>query len=233
MKYTVDNYVFEKNPDVCFGIIIGKNLKNSTTTDEDSKRLKDSEEGLKEIISTENLKTHPSMAVYRDALKKVSINPNKFMNSVEAMCKRVVKGGSLPRINAIVDLCNAVALENIISLGGHDLRDIKYDMEVRLTVEGDKFIPFGAEEFEEVKPGELVFTSGNEIQTRQWLWRQSELGKVELDSSDLIFQLVGFKGEYEDQFKNAMKEVEELVTERFSGTFESFVVDSSNTSIEF
>jgi len=233
MKCTVDNYVFEKNPDVCFGIIIGKDLKNSATTDDDSQKLKNSEDGLKEVINTENLKTHPSMAVYRDALKNVSINPNKFMNSVEAMCKRVVKGGSLPRINALVDLCNAVALKNIISLGGHDLRDIKYDLEVRLTVEGDKFLPFGKEEFEDVKAGELVFTSGNEIQTRQWLWRQSELGKVNLDSSELIFQLVGFKGEHEDQFKNAMKEVEELVSERFSGTFQSFLVDSSNPSIEF
>jgi DNA/RNA-binding domain of Phe-tRNA-synthetase-like protein len=233
MKYSVDNFVFEKNPDVCFGIIVGKNLKNSATTEEDSLMLENSEDGLKKMITTDNLKTHPDMAVYRDALKNVAINPNKFMNSVEAMCKRVVKGGSLPRINALVDLCNSVALKNIISLGGHDLRDINYDLEVRFTIEGDKFLPFGAEEFENIKPGELVFTSGNEIQTRQWLWRQSELGKITLGSSDIIFQLVGFKGDHEMQFKNAMKEVEKLIKERFCGTFESFVVDKDNTGIEF
>jgi DNA/RNA-binding domain of Phe-tRNA-synthetase-like protein len=233
MKYSVDNFVFEKNPDVCFGIIVGKNLKNSATTEDDSLMLKNSEDALKEVITTDNLKTHSDMAVYRDALKNVGINPNKFMNSVEAMCKRVVKGGSLPRINALVDLCNSVALKNIISLGGHDLKDIKNDLEVRLTVEGDKFLPFGAEEFETVKPGELVFTSGNEIQTRQWLWRQSELGKLNLDSSDIIFQLVGFKGDHEMQFENAMKEVEKLIKERFCGTFKSFVVDKENTGIEF
>jgi hypothetical protein len=33
MKYTIDPWVFEKNPYVCFGIIIGKDIKNSKTTD--------------------------------------------------------------------------------------------------------------------------------------------------------------------------------------------------------
>ena len=85
VNFSVDQWVFDKNPDICFGIIIGKNLKNSITTDKDSKRLSKSEEYLKSIIELENIKTHPSIEVYRNALKSVNINPNKYMNSVEAM----------------------------------------------------------------------------------------------------------------------------------------------------
>lgn len=233
MKYSVDPWVFEKNPNVKFGIIIGKNLKNSKTTDEDSQILESSETALKAILNPDNLKTHPDIAVYREALKNVNINPNKFMNSVEAMSKRVVKGGALPRINALVDLCNAIALNEVISLGAHDLADIKYDLEVRLTRDGDKFLPFGATDFEAVPSGELVFTSGDEIQTRQWLWRQSELGKITLDSSDVIFQLVGFEGEYEGKLINAIASVEELIEKRFSGVYQSCIVDSKSNTIEF
>jgi len=233
MKYTVDSWVFEKNPNVCFGIIIGKNLSNSKTTSSDSKDLEISETFVKNLISKDTIKTHPDIAIYRNALKNANINPNKFMNSVEAMCKRVVKGGSLPRINALVDTCNAVALREIISLGAHDLSDINADLEVRLSKEGDIFLPFGSAEAEAVPPNELVFTSGNEIQTRQWLWRQSELGKITLESSDIIFQLVGFNGPTEHKLSNAMKSVEQLIVNRFGGIYESYIVDSTTNSINF
>jgi DNA/RNA-binding domain of Phe-tRNA-synthetase-like protein len=155
------------------------------------------------------------------------------MNSVEAMSKRVVKNGSLPRINALVDLCNAIALREVISLGAHDLRDIDDDLSLRLSQSGDIFRPFGSTEFEDVLPGELVFTSGAKVQTRQWLWRQSELGKITLTSTDIIFQLVGFKGEHFENFESAMHSVEALVKKRFGGVCTSYVVDVNCAEVEF
>ncbi len=100
-------------------------------------------------------------------------------------------------------------------------------------MEGDTFLPFGSAEAEAVPPKELVFTSGHEVQTRQWLWRQSELGKITLNSNDIIFQLVGFKGPTEHKLSNAMKSVEQLIVDRFGGSFESYVVDKDTSSINF
>jgi DNA/RNA-binding domain of Phe-tRNA-synthetase-like protein len=233
MKYTVEQWVFDKNPDVRFGIIVGKGLKNFATTDKDSDTLKEAEELIRSRIKESELKTHTDISVYRDALVKAEINPNKFMNSVEAMSKRVIKGGELPRINALVDLCNAIALTEVVSLGGHDLKDIDNDLEVRLSTDEDIFLPFGETEFESVKAGELIFTSGKKIQTRQWLWRQSELGKVTLESSDIFFQLVGFGGEHGGKLDRAMASLEKLVKETFGGSCQCFEVNRDNRSIEF
>jgi len=179
------------------------------------------------------LKTHPRIKDYRDALAGVEINPNKYQNSVEAMTKRVIKGNNLPLINALVDRCNGISLKYVISLGGHDLKDIHADLSVRLSREGDRYLPFGEKDFEEVPPGELVFISGNEVQTRQWLWRQSELGKMTLDTKDVFFQLVGFEGEHHADFLKAVAEVENLVTERFSGTCETYIVNRERPQIDF
>lgn len=231
MKYTVEPWVFEKNPDIQFGIILGENLINTPTTDVDSKLLLKSEMQIAESIDSTNLKTHPSILVYRDALTNVGINPNKYMNSVEGMCKRVVKSKSLPRINALVDLCNAISLREVVSLGAHDLKDIDGDLAVRLSTENDKFLPFGQSEYEDMPEGELVFTSDNIVQTRQWLWRQSELGKITLDSSLVVFQIVGFKGEHESKLTNAMKSIEDLIVNRFGGSYTSYIVNSENTEI--
>lgn len=233
MKYSVDSWIFDRIPDAYFGIVIGCGLKNSATEKLDASCLEEAEADLRARHVIEDIKTHPDFMVYRDALQKVSINPNKFSHSVEAMGKRVLKGDNLPRINALVDRCNAISLNQLVSLGGHDLRDIDADLEVRISVMGDRFRPFGSEAFEAVDPGELVFTSGNTVQTRQWLWRQSELGKMTLNSSDIFFQLVGFYGDHQSRIETAMDELEKLIKERFGGTSERYVVNREQREIEF
>jgi len=166
-------------------------------------------------------------------MEKAGINPNKFLPSTEAMLKRVLKGASLPDINALVDLCNAVSIENQISLGGHDLRDIHEDLAVRFTRGTERFLPFGAEEYEPVDAGELVFTSGDIVQTRKWVWRQSELGKMTLDTRDVFFQLVGFEYHEGSPLMQALDSLEELISGRFGGHCQRFIVEPGNPYIEF
>lgn len=233
MKYTIDKSVFELNKQIKFGILIGENIENSETTVSDEERLRQAENKMREEIKPENLRSLHNVELYRDVMIKSGINPNKYPPSVEAMFKRIIKGGQLPVINALVDLCNAVSIENGISLGGHDLRDMHEDLEVRYSRKGDIFLPFGAVEYEEVPEGELVFTSGNVVQTLKWVWRQSELGKLTSDSSNVFFQLVGFEYNDDSTLKKSMDEIENLVINRFNGKVKRFLVDMNNDSIEF
>jgi DNA/RNA-binding domain of Phe-tRNA-synthetase-like protein len=233
MKYTVDKSVFELNPDIKFGIIVGENIINSETGPEDEERLRRAEAKMRETYKADEIRELKNVKLYREVVKESGINPNKYPPSVEAMFKRIVKEGQLPLINALVDLCNAVSIERGISLGGHDLKDIHEDLEVRYSRKGDIFLPFGAEVYEDVEENELVFTSGNIVQTYKWLWRQSELGKLTLDSNRVFFQLVGFDYEEGSSLYEAMKDIEELVINRFRGTCRKYLVDINNQSIEF
>ncbi len=233
MKYTVDQPIFELSPNIKFGIIIGHNIQNSETNKQDEERLRKAESKMSEQIKPEQLRELHNVSLYRDVMVKSGINPNKYPPSVEAMFKRIIKGGKLPIINSLVDLCNVVSIENGISLGGHDLKDIHEDLEVRYSKSKDVFLPFGAEEYEDVPVGELVFTSGNVVQTLKWVWRQSELGKITLDTHDVFFQLVGFEYEEDSSLHIAMDEIETLVKERFQGSSTRYLVDINNPSIEF
>lgn len=233
MKYTIDKSVFELNPEIKFGILIGNNIKNSDTTPDDEERLRKAENRMRDEIKPDEIRDLLNVKLYREVMQKSGINPNKYPPSVEAMFKRIVKGGHLPVINALVDLCNAVSVENGISLGGHDLKDIHEDLEVRYSRKGDVFLPFGSEAYEDVQEGELVFTSGNIVQTLKWVWRQSELGKLTLDSSDVFFQLVGFEYTEGSSLFEAMSDIEDLITNRFQGSCRKYLVDINNQSIEF
>ena len=147
------------------------------------------------------------------------------------MLKRIAKGNNLAIINSLVDRCNVVSIENEISLGGHDLKELNYDLEVRYSIAGDRFLPFGETAWEDVEPGELIFTAGPEVQTRKWIWRQSELGKITPQTQNVFFQLTGFQGS--DGLHKAMQQVEALISGRFGSRFESFVVNRDNPVIEF
>lgn len=233
MKYSVSPQVFTLDPRLRFGIIIGHGLKNRPSSRKDEMRLRNAEESVRGRINPAVLRDVPNIALYRETMKKAGINPNRFPVSVEAMLKRVLKGDQLPSINALVDLCNAVSLENIITLGAHDLNDIEDDLSVRFTTGHEKFLPFGQEEEEPVEEGELVFTSGNQVQTRKWIWRQSELGKTTLNSHHIIFQLVGMADDPENTLETAMSSIEKLVMDEFGGSCTSYRVSPDNMEIEF
>ena len=233
MRYTVATTVFELNPNIRFGILVGENLQNSETTASDEARLRAAESKMRETIPADKVRELPDVYLYREIMTKAGINPNKFPPSVEAMFKRIIKGGQVPAINALVDLCNAVSVEQGISLGAHDLNDIQADLEVRYSRNGDVFRPFGADEYEQVEAGELVFVSGNAVQTRKWIWRQSELGKTTLDSTRIFFQLVGFGAGEDSPLVRAMTAIEYLIKNRFQGTCRRYIVDRNNTGIDF
>jgi DNA/RNA-binding domain of Phe-tRNA-synthetase-like protein len=139
----------------------------------------------------------------------------------------------LLKINSLVDICNAISIENQVSLGGHDLADIHDDLSVCFTRGNEKFLPFGAEDYEPVEAGELVFTSGEVVQTRKWVWRQSELGKMTLDTTDVFFQLTGFDDAPDSTLSVALDSLEETLKEKFGGTSQRFIVKPENPEIEF
>jgi len=233
MRYQVMPAVFQMEPQLKFGIVIGRNLQNSETTAADLKRLREAEESARAKLSEGAPRDWPTVAFYREVMTRAGINPNKYPVSVEAMLKRVVKGGRLPAINALVDLCNAVSLEHLITLGAHDLAAIEEDLAVRFATGAEQFLPFGETQQESVEQGELIFTSGHQVQTRKWIWRQSELGKTTLSSKDIIFQLVGNADEPDSPLVKALEAIETLVNQRFCGTAETFVVSQENPVIMF
>jgi len=233
MRYSVESWLFETLPHVRFGIVVGTGMTNRASGEAEIARLRAAEAGLRSQLAGTELKAEPRIAAYRGALEAVGINPNKYQNSVEAMCKRALKGGELPAINALVDTCNAISLEELVSLGGHDLADIREDLWVGRSRRGDTYTPFGESGCESVPEGEMVFASGSVVQTRQWLWRQSELGKMTLATRDVFFQLVGFDGEHLARLESAMTALAGLVESGFGGKARSFLVDQRRPSIEF
>ena len=111
------------------------------------------------------------------------------MSSIEATVKRVSKGNVLPSINPIVDLVNSISLKYILPMGAHDLDALTGEIAIRFSRKGDAFTPLGENLVEVLDNGELVYADSKRIRTRRWIWRQSNIGKINENSKNIFLPL--------------------------------------------
>lgn len=154
-----------------------------------------------------------SIMAYRDFFRKIGINPNNNPPSVENIVKRFLikdKLTKLPKINAIVDLVNIVAVRWKVPLGVFDLKKVKGEIRLDFSKEGEPFLPLGFKK--EIALGEqiLVIRDDEKILS-QFCYRDSEYQKV-TDESKAI-RILGCQVEGIDplQVKQALSDaVKEL-----------------------
>ena len=232
MKFSVSSEVFEKLDNVCFGVIVAKGIDNSLVKNDIVEKLDQSIKDCEDKFKDTKVKELEGILCYRDAFKELGINPNKFMSSIEAMLTRTSKGKGLPNISPIVDLGNAVSLKYMVPLGAHDIDTLDGDIEVRFSKEGDSFIPLGTEETEILEDGELIYSAGDNVRTRRWIWRQSEQGKITNESKNIFLPIDGFTNKNYDSVMSARDELASLLKEVFSCDVKVGFIDKNNTEFE-
>lgn len=232
MKFSVSSEVFEKLDNVCFGVIVAKGIDNSLVKNDIVEKLDQSIKDCEDKFKDTKVKELEGILCYRDAFKELGINPNKFMSSIEAMLTRTSKGKGIPNISPIVDLGNAVSLKYMVPLGAHDIDTLDGDIEVRFSKEGDSFIPLGTEETEILEDGELIYSAGDNVRTRRWIWRQSEQGKITNESKNIFFPIDGFTNKNYDSVMSARDELASLLKEVFSCDVNVGFIDKNNTEFE-
>jgi DNA/RNA-binding domain of Phe-tRNA-synthetase-like protein len=118
----------------------------------------------------------PGVAAWRAAYKGFGIKQTRYRSSVERLVKNVLAGRPLARVNAFVDLYNAVSLAHVLPLGADDLDKVSAPLSFRYARVGDSFVDMAdseaGEEPEAPKAGEVVYADAEHVLCRRWNWRQ-------------------------------------------------------------
>jgi DNA/RNA-binding domain of Phe-tRNA-synthetase-like protein len=116
----------------------------------------------------------PGVAAWRAAYKGFGIRQTRYRSSVERLVKNVIAGRPLARVNAFVDLYNAVSLAHVLPLGADDLARVTPPLAFRYAREGDSFVDMAEEGDapEAPKAGEVVYADAAHVLCRRWNWRQ-------------------------------------------------------------
>ena len=232
-SFTVAGDVFEKLPQYCLGVVAAQGVDNRAASEKIAALLDRRVREFAEAHAGENVRELPGVKACRDAFQALGMNPNKFMCSIEALAKRVQKGGQLPHINPIVDLGNAFSIRYLLPMGAHDVDRLEDGVTVRFSTEEDHFLPMGETAAEAMPAGELVYVSGHTVKTRRWIWRQSDDGKITEETSHVFFPIDAFRGVNEDQALQARDELAALLREEFSCETVTGWVDREHPTFAF
>ena len=78
-------------------------------------------------------------ASVRTMYKRVGLDPTKTRPSNEALLRRILKGGAIPRINAMVDVVNWCSVEFQLPYGLYDASRIHGNVTMRLGRDGEEY----------------------------------------------------------------------------------------------
>jgi DNA/RNA-binding domain of Phe-tRNA-synthetase-like protein len=152
----VDSVVSEAWPQYRATVVIAQGVRNGPS-DEASEALLSVAEQTARAGGLARAADDPRIAAWRTVFSEFGSKPSRYPSSAESLLARVLKGDRLPRINALVDIYNAVSLRHVIPVGGEDLDAVEGNL--RLTREQD---------------GEVVWRDDVGVTCRRWNWRQGE-----------------------------------------------------------
>ncbi|QGU86912.1 B3/B4 domain-containing protein [Erwinia sorbitola] len=131
------------------------------------------------------------LAAWSEVFKSFGAKPKRTPCSAEALRKRVLRDGTMPAIDPVVDLYNAISIKYAIPVGGENIA--AYKGEPRLTVaEGTELfdtVKEGEVVDESVDPGEVIWRDDKGVTCRRWNWRQGVRTRLDSTASQMWFIL--------------------------------------------
>ena len=131
------------------------------------------------------------LTAWAEVFRHFGAKPQRTPCSAEALRKRALRDGSLPSIDPLVDLYNAISVEFAIPVGGENLA--AYAGTPRLVIaEGCE--PFdtmkdGAPATEYPEPGEVIWRDDLGVTCRRWNWRQGVRTRLDAGAQQIWFIL--------------------------------------------
>lgn len=168
-------------------------LVNGPSDTRSAALLDDAARRLAERIEGRAPHEDPRIAAWREVYAAFGAKPSRTRNSAEALARRALADGGLPRINLLVDAYNAISVAHLVPVGGEDTDHIKGGMRL-IRATGDESFPTvtgGEETVEHPEPGEVVWCDDEGVTCRRWNWRQGVRTRLTEESVNAVFLLEG------------------------------------------
>lgn len=149
------------------------------------------QEACEAVLSGEPEWAESHLAAWAELFQQFGAKPKRTPCSADALRKRVLRDGTMPALDPIVDLYNAVSLRYAIPVGGENIA--AYQGAPRLVVAK------GTEPFDTVKggetaieypsQGEVIWCDDAGVTCRRWNWRQGIRTRLNVEAQQMWFIL--------------------------------------------
>ena len=227
-KFIIEDDFWELFPNAKIGIITCNGIDN---TIKDENQYQDMlSQGEKEALNhlpNEEFSSNEVIKVWRDAFKKFKTKKGA-RSSIEALLKRVSTGKELGTINPLVDIYNSISLKYAMPCGGEDMDKFIGDIRLTKATGDESFITLGSDKSEPPYEGEIVYKDDEGAICRCWNWRESVRTMLTEDTKNAFLCIELVDENREKDFKNALKELSQLVEKNLGGKSEISILHINN-----
>lgn len=125
-------------------VTIEADVDNPATSDELWALLMRAAGDIHDVLEMPEINKRPGIRATREAYKALGKEPNRYRPSCEALCRRIVKGMELYRIDTLVDVINLISIQSGYSIGGFDFDKIDGEqLTLGVGMEGEPFEGIG------------------------------------------------------------------------------------------
>lgn len=231
MRYDITS-IIEDYPEVHIGVLVGSEMDNTRNIPELPQLQRDAINRARNEIGDNPPTKHPHISSWREIYRSFGTKAGDYRPSAEALVRRCIKEGKLPRINNAVDLYNLISVRHIIPMGGFDLDQIAGNIYLRYSSGGENFKPLGSDKTEDTYEGEIVYADNKRILTRRWNYRDAEVTKITKETSSLVMFLDASPQISVEKVRNAMDELCSLYKKYCGGEYSTFIAGKDEPVIE-
>jgi DNA/RNA-binding domain of Phe-tRNA-synthetase-like protein len=182
MKFSQD--VLTAFPGIC---VADGGIRSVTITPENPGLDDLTQEIVREIqfrYTLEKVKDEPLFRAYRDFFWSVGVDPTKTRPASEALVRRILSGGRLPKINTAVDAYNLASAITGIPIAAFDADTLNGELMMRFARDGEHFRGIGMEKPVILQKKQVIVTDS--VQTIAiYPYRDSDTTKVTLDTKNI------------------------------------------------
>ena len=230
-KFRIEKEFLDIFPEARLGILVCHGIDNRIKEqDKYAVYLKDSVSLAARHIENPEFTENPVIRRWRDAFYKFKTKKGARC-SIEALLKRVSKGGEIGPINPLVDIYNGLSLKYGIPVGGEDID--KFEGNVRLTLaSGDEeFMTLGSEKSEPPSPGEIVYKDDAGAICRCFNWREAVRTMLTEETTNAFMCIETLSKEELPVLEEALEELKNLIEKELPGTCEKYIVSAESPEI--
>ena len=230
-KFKLENDYLELFPDSKIGILVCNDIDNTIKDEEKYREFLDNaqNEALKHIENPE-FTENPIIRTWRDAFYKFKTKKGARC-SIEALLKRVSKGGQIGCINPLVDIYNGISMKYGVPIGGEDIDKFQGDNRLTIADGTEEFITYGSDKSEPPYPGEVVYKDDAGAICRCFNWRESVRTMLSEETTNAFMCIETVAGERDDVLDIALDELKALIESELGGKVEKHVLSKSNPEV--
>ncbi|RQO78222.1 hypothetical protein DBR44_00265 [Aquitalea sp. FJL05] len=165
------------------------------------------------------------LQAWADVFRAFGAKPQRTPCSAEALRKRVLRDGSLPAIDPVVDLYNAISLRHAIPVGGENLAAYMGQPRLVLADGSELFdtMKEGQPATESPERGEVVWRDEQGVTCRRWNWRQGVRTRLSAADQHMWFILESLPAMPLEALQQAGAELAQGIAQMMPGS----VIESS------